>query len=69
MDAIEKIAGETEEQIRQRDWPSKDSLVDYTWPNGVALRGSVRLATGLISDRIEIAKEWLRVSGELRKLL
>ena len=69
MDVIEKIAGETEKELREHEWESKDSLQDFAWPEGAALRGSIRLAAGLITGRDEIKAEWQEVSTSLRKLL
>lgn len=69
MNVIEKLSGETEEELREHEWQSKDAIEDYTWPQGVALRGSVRLAAGLMMGRKEIQREWQSVSSSLRKLL
>jgi hypothetical protein len=55
------------DEIRDQDWPSKDKLSDFSWPNGVVLRGSVRLAAGLLTDRETIASKWKSVKAAILK--
>ena len=69
MNAIEKIVGEAEDQIFAHEWPSKDELKDFVLPENLALRGSVRLAAGLITDRKEVDQEWRRVTKALLEYL
>jgi hypothetical protein len=65
---MEKITGESDAQLLDHEWPSKDDLKDYTWPSGVEPRGSVRLAAGLVIGRTEIAIRWQEAKEELLKL-
>ena len=71
MDVREKIDGAApaDDPIRDQDWPSRDKLSDFVWPDGVALRGSVRLAGGLLTDREIISAKWKSVKQAILKRL
>jgi hypothetical protein len=70
MDCIEKIAGGTTEELRERDWPSRDAMSNFFSPPGfLATRGSVRLAAGLVVDRTQIKEEWEKVKTALLEML
>jgi hypothetical protein len=67
MTPIESLVGATEREIQEQHWPSKDRAQDFAWSRYVPIRGSIRLATGRIIGRDEVAQRWNELVSLLRK--
>lgn len=66
---IEQIAGDTYENLQERDWPSPRSANAFFWPKGVAVRGSILLFAGQIRGSDVIAKELAERAEKLARTL
>jgi hypothetical protein len=69
MTTKEKVMPKSEEEVREYSWPTKDALQDYTCPEGVKSRGSIRIAAGLVTDRVTIRTRWKQITDALRKII
>lgn len=66
---FERVVGMTAEAVADYEWPSSAEPDQIEWPRAVPLRGSVRLASGRVVGRAEIARRWQAARARLLALL